>query len=717
MDLKLHLGVLWRFRWLLVGGLVLAGVLAFLAVFKVSSSGVSYRQSETFQAREVLFVNQPGFPYGWATQPNAIDKATGLPVPTNRFSDPAAMVFTLPRPTRDWRTATGLQAGRRAGTGRRHLRRLAVVDTTNPAAPGTPFINMDALSTNPKRAVILAHRPQQPWSAIWTVNRTQPASPSRNEWSYRSFTSRTGATRGSRPEVHGSHRSLPRRPDRRDCARLRAREPEAPGATSCRLPWERSRGSCPSGQLRLPAARESHRRGRAAGAARRHGRRRRVHRGAAVATVAGSGCPLRRSRCRHRDHRRRSSQAVAGMALAADADRRDDPLRPDQALHASGEPTVQPRALSPGRRGRRADLGPGAPRRPPDQVEEERPGSTARLLHDRDRALAGVEQVPVSPPRVDRDQGLHVLPQLPPRLLPRRQRRPTRRATSTSWSRSSSSAARSSGSAPSSSQTTNYNVFNHLRTVFPFLHYDPSLAPVLARGGRLRVAASAQHPIAFGALMALLVPLGIYRARTFGRRWWIATGLILLGSLATRSRTAILMLGAILIVYLLLRPVTIKRLWPAIIPALVVVHLALPGTLGSIKESFFPKTGLITVARGTSVGSGRLTTLGPALDTEFSPEPDPRRRLRLADHRQTGPMQSPSPMVQSSTMAGSASCSRPAPSARSASSGFSSGPYGEWGARPSGISRREDGCSWRRPPPSPPSQSACSRTTRSRSPR
>ena len=82
-----------------------------------------------------------------------------------------------------------------------------------------------------------------------------------------------------------------------------------------------------------------------------------------------------------------------------------------------------------------------------------------------------------------------------------------------------------------------------------------------------------------------------------------------------------MMLGVVLVVYLLLRPVSVRRLWPAIIPALVVIHFALPGTLGSIKESFFPKTGLISQVKGTHVGAGRLTTLGPALDTEFTPNP------------------------------------------------------------------------------------------------
>jgi hypothetical protein len=55
---------------------------------------------------------------------------------------------------------------------------------------------------------------------------------------------------------------------------------------------------------------------------------------------------------------------------------------------------------------------------------------------------------------------------------------------------------------------------------------------------------------------------------------------------------------------------------------LVIVHFALPGTIGGIKASFFPKGGLIA-DQSQSVGSkgqGRVADLGPALD-EWSQRP------------------------------------------------------------------------------------------------
>jgi O-antigen ligase len=170
---------------------------------------------------------------------------------------------------------------------------------------------------------------------------------------------------------------------------------------------------------------------------------------------------------------------------------------------------------------------------------------------------------------------------------------------------------------------TGYDVFNHLHTIVPFLHLDTANIPIIpARGGRLRVFASAQHPIALGAALAMLVPLAVYRAKSYGqRRWWGAALLLTLGSLSTGSRTAIVMIGVIALVYFWLRRAEVKRFWPALIPALLAIHFAAPGSLGTIKESFFPRGGIIAQQTNANVGSGRIATLWPALHAEFSPNP------------------------------------------------------------------------------------------------
>jgi polysaccharide biosynthesis protein PslJ len=169
---------------------------------------------------------------------------------------------------------------------------------------------------------------------------------------------------------------------------------------------------------------------------------------------------------------------------------------------------------------------------------------------------------------------------------------------------------------------TGYNVFNHLSRVVPLLREE--VIPWVGQDGRGdRAYASGQHPIALGAALDLLVPLGIYLAQlTRQKRWWVAVVLLIVGSLATYSRTSVLMLVAIVGIYIWLRPVQMKRLWPALIPALLVLHVMVPGTIGTLKNSFFPAGGLVAQQQADpgTAGSGRLADLGPGL-REWSGHP------------------------------------------------------------------------------------------------
>ena len=63
-------------------------------------------------------------------------------------------------------------------------------------------------------------------------------------------------------------------------------------------------------------------------------------------------------------------------------------------------------------------------------------------------------------------------------------------------------------------------------------------------------------------------------------------------------------------------------MWPAVVVALVVIKLVLPGTLGAIKQSFIPPGGLVAEQQSSpgQLGSGRLADLGPGL-REWSRQP------------------------------------------------------------------------------------------------
>jgi len=172
-------------------------------------------------------------------------------------------------------------------------------------------------------------------------------------------------------------------------------------------------------------------------------------------------------------------------------------------------------------------------------------------------------------------------------------------------------------------QRTGYNAFDHLQSVLPFLSREAVPYSLSHQNDRLQAFASAEHPIALGAFLAMLVPIGIYLVRRSGNRaWWLATALILLGVLATRSRTAIVMLVVIGLVLLWLRPQAVKRAWLLVPVLLVVVPLALPGTIGTLKDSFFPQGGLISQQEkgaGTR-GSGRIADIAPSLE-EYAKRP------------------------------------------------------------------------------------------------
>jgi hypothetical protein len=172
---------------------------------------------------------------------------------------------------------------------------------------------------------------------------------------------------------------------------------------------------------------------------------------------------------------------------------------------------------------------------------------------------------------------------------------------------------------------TGFNPFDHLHKIVPVL--DQTAPPlhdrVSGRGGRLRAYASAQHSIALGAALAMLLPFACYLAQKTGRRaWWGCAIVLTLGALSTVSRTAALMLMVEVITLLVLKPQLARRLWPMALPFVVVMHVAMPGTLGAFKGAFFPEGGLIAEQKqgAGTYGSGRIADLGPGL-AEWSQKP------------------------------------------------------------------------------------------------
>jgi hypothetical protein len=87
MDVSLYGRVLRRFWPLLVGGFVVACVLAVFSVAKVSPSGISYRKPAVYGASAELFLTQKGFPWGRTAIPNAGPNSKTSPTNLSGLTD------------------------------------------------------------------------------------------------------------------------------------------------------------------------------------------------------------------------------------------------------------------------------------------------------------------------------------------------------------------------------------------------------------------------------------------------------------------------------------------------------------------------------------------------------------------------------------------------------------------------------------------------------
>jgi hypothetical protein len=170
-----------------------------------------------------------------------------------------------------------------------------------------------------------------------------------------------------------------------------------------------------------------------------------------------------------------------------------------------------------------------------------------------------------------------------------------------------------------------FNPFDHLHRFIPIFSFQAGAElSNLTRNGAVRAVGSAGHPIELSNEMAMLVPLAIYLAIS-GRKkiWWLAVLILGVGALASGSKTGMLELVGMLIVFLFMRPAQTLRCWPALIPIVVAMNIIVPGSISGIYEGFFPKGGFIASQSATFHGGGRvvdgtrLSRITPVLHNEF----------------------------------------------------------------------------------------------------
>ena len=169
---------------------------------------------------------------------------------------------------------------------------------------------------------------------------------------------------------------------------------------------------------------------------------------------------------------------------------------------------------------------------------------------------------------------------------------------------------------------TGYNPFRHLNEFIPVL--EPSALEVAAtelRGG-LRVAGSAAHPIAFGTMLGLVLPLPIEFLLESKRmvervKWGTISVVVMVAMLLTVSRTAFLAIVATLVALAFTRP---KQRWVLVLSAIVAavaIHMFFPGVVGRFIDNLTPSN---VVSRELSTRAGRLADY-PFIIAEWSRKP------------------------------------------------------------------------------------------------
>jgi polysaccharide biosynthesis protein PslJ len=139
----------------------------------------------------------------------------------------------------------------------------------------------------------------------------------------------------------------------------------------------------------------------------------------------------------------------------------------------------------------------------------------------------------------------------------------------------------------------------------------------------IRALGSAQHPIALGALLAMLAPIAAALAVVRRQAIWIVClVLIVMGSFASNARTPVLMLLAWAIMFTVLRWNEAKRFIPFALVAFAMIHLVMPGALGTLRSSLDPTLVVKeqTASPDSQLAAGRIADLGPSFE-EFRQKP------------------------------------------------------------------------------------------------
>lgn len=160
MDLQLYFRVLWRFRLLVFAGLLLAILLAFLSLAKVSFAGgspkVTYRKQQEYMGNASIFVTQKGYPWGrtiFPVNPGPNGSYTTNYADSGRFSQLASYYAQLAK------SDAVRQLMLRQGPLHGSINAVAGFDQNTQA--NLPFVYVSGTSTTKAWAIALTNRAAQ----------------------------------------------------------------------------------------------------------------------------------------------------------------------------------------------------------------------------------------------------------------------------------------------------------------------------------------------------------------------------------------------------------------------------------------------------------------------------------------------------------------------------------------------------------------------------
>jgi hypothetical protein len=126
----------------------------------------------------------------------------------------------------------------------------------------------------------------------------------------------------------------------------------------------------------------------------------------------------------------------------------------------------------------------------------------------------------------------------------------------------------------------------------PLLEWDRELAVGIERTSFDRVLGTATHPIEYGVVLAMILPLSLHLAMTDFRhrraRWWMTSAFIGSAALFSLSRSAAIGLAITLVATAIALPkgASRQRFLAGLVVTLCVMRLIVPGLLGTVRGLF-----------------------------------------------------------------------------------------------------------------------------------